>query len=172
MVRLAWQLPLAALVVVFIISLAWSSYHIFRQQDQEIVGLQKQLETLQKQLEIARSQASPQITSLMMQQFFKDQDIPLGQFGLVNEFLSDKTFEKCRIHGPAVIYLENGNTITGCALNGTTEANFIITSNERLGGILGLRNCSFLNCEFINISFIGNAKLIGVIKAGFSFSRE
>lgn len=160
--KLAWQIPLGLLAVVFIISLFISSYHMNQQKIKEITEINQQLE-------IARKQAYPPVTALMMESYFKDKDIPLGDFGLVNSNLQDKTFEKCRIHGTVVIHLENGNTISLCKFSGNLDSNFIVTTNKSVSGVLNLNGCTFIQCDFQNVSFIGDQKAIDSIKTGFNF---
>lgn len=99
---LAWQIPLGLLITVFVISLAVSSYNLYKEGQNTITDLNQQLD-------VARRQAYPHVATLMMTPYFKDLDIPLGDFGLVNQLLEDKTFDHCRIHGPVVAYLIKGN---------------------------------------------------------------
>jgi hypothetical protein len=163
MVKIAWQLPLGILIITFLISLAVSSYHLYQEQTKRIFDLNQQLDN-------ARKQAYPPITALMMEPYFKDKDIPLGDFGLVNTELTGKTFENCRIHGIVVLVVGGGTTITGCHLSGNMDASFIITTNEQISGVLKIIKCTFIHCSFKNVSFIGNVEMIKKIKAGFTSS--
>ncbi len=157
---LAWQIPLGLLVVVFLISLGVSSYNLYNKQHKEMVELEQQLD-------IARKMAYPPITTLMMTPYFKDLDIPLGEFGLVSEILVDKTFDHCRIHGPVVLHID-GITMTLCIFKGDAESTLITTTNKRVDGVLGVRNCTFVNCVFDKVSFIGPQDQIDRIRLGFN----
>lgn len=158
--KLAWQIPFGLLIAVFFISLAVSSYKLYEEQ-------QNTISDLKQQLQVAQKQAYPPITTLMMEPYFKDKDIPLGEFGLINPLLANKTFENCRIHGIVVMYISN-TTITHCDFYGD-DANFIVTSNQKIGGVLNVKRCTFINCTFKNVSFIGSADEILKIKSGFKF---
>jgi hypothetical protein len=157
--KLAWQLPLGLLIVTLIISLAVSSYNMYKEQQIKIAELEIQLET-------TRKQSYPPITVLLMEQYFKDKDIPLGEFGLVNSLLVNKTFVNCRLHGNIVIFLRKNNTLTNCTFRGDAESIFIITTNKMVGGVLATDNCTFIGCEFYNVSFIGNAEAMEKLRTG------
>ena len=159
--KLAWQLPFGLLVVVFVFSLATSSFRLYEEKIDEI-------STLNQELEAARKMAYPPLTTLMMSPCFKDLDIPLGEFGLVNQLLADKTFDNCRIHGPIVLYVITGS-ILSCIFNGDRESMFIVTSNQRVDGVLGIQDCTFVNCTFDKVSFIGPQDQIDQLKQGFTF---
>lgn len=152
MEKLAWQLPLGLLLSVFLISLIVSSYNLYNQKTQEI-------DDLTQKLSDARKLSYPPISTLMMSPYFKNLDIPLGEFGLVNARLVDRTFENCRIHGPIVVFAQN-TTATSCSFSGNEETTFIVTTNRSVGGVLAVIRCNFINCEFINVSFIGDQKNI------------
>lgn len=160
---LAWQIPLGLLVAVFLISMAWSSYSLYRAQ-----GLT--ISDLTSQLEIARKQAYPPVTTLMMAPYFKELDIPLGQYGLVNKVMEDKVFDHCRIKGPAVISLTNSQ-VTGCSFDGDLATTFIITTNKTAIGILGVVRCKFIDCTFENVSIIGSQETVEKMRPGFKGSK-
>lgn len=106
----------------------------------------------------------------MMTPYFKDLDIPLGEFGLANNTLADKTFDHCRIHGTVVMYIGNNTTITLCSFDGNPVSSFIVTTNQYVSGVLGITGCTFINCTFDNVSFIGNQDAINKIKQGFNLT--
>lgn len=159
--KLAWQIPLGLLITVLLVSLAVSSYNLYKEQQDTIADLNQQLD-------VAHKQAYPPVATLMMSPYFKDLDIPLGDFGLVRQLLADKTFDHCRIHGPVVIYLIKSVTITSCEFGGDPEAIFIVTANQRVEGVLGVQDCTFVNCTFDKVSFIGPQDQIEKIRAGFN----
>lgn len=158
---LAWQIPLGLLITVFLISLAVSSYNLYKEGQNTITDLNQQLD-------VARKQAYPPIATLMMTPYFKDLDIPLGDFGLVNQLLADKMFDHCRIHGPVVVHLMKSGTMISCIFSGDIESTFIVATNQRVDGVLGVQNCTFVNCTFDKVSFIGPQDQIDKIKAGFN----
>lgn len=158
--KLAWQLPLGFLFATFIISLAVSSYSLYK-------GKQSEIDNLKIDLETARKQAYPSISTIMMQEHFKDKDIPLGEFGIANSELHNKTFINCRIYGAIVMYLRKNNVVNYCSLWGDIDSSFIITTNEKISGVLAIDDCTFINCTFYNISFIGNKNQIERLKEKF-----
>ena len=159
--NLVWQIPLGLLIAVFLISLAVSSYNLHKKQKDTITDLNQQLD-------VARKQAYPPVATLMMSPYFKDLDIPLGDFGLVSQLLADKTFDHCRIHGPVVVHLVGGTTITSCSFDGDLESTFIVATNQRVVGVLGMQNCTLVNCTLDKVSFIGPQDQIDMLKAGFN----
>jgi len=161
MTDLIWQVSLVVLIAAFIISIIWTPFAIYREQKRIISDLNVKLD-------VARKQAYPPITTLFTSQYFKSLDIPLGELGLVNTTLSDKTFENCRIHGPIIIGISNSITLVSCEFDGDPDITFIVTSNERVLGVLEVINCTFINCKFIKIGFIGNEKGIAFLKGEFA----
>lgn len=81
---LVWQIPLILLGITFIGSMAFSSFMLYREKVQIISDLNAKISDLNTQLDTARKMAYPPITTLMMSPYFRDLDIPLGQFALVN----------------------------------------------------------------------------------------
>jgi hypothetical protein len=162
---LVWQIPLMLLGITFIGSLAWSSFMLYREKVQNISDLNAKINELDAQLDIARKMAYPPITTLMMSPYFKDLDIPLGQFALVNTELANKTFENCRIHGPIVLLVLQSN-ITHCSFDADIDSTFITTTNLTVSGVLKVSKCTFFNCNFIKVSVIGDINQISEIKRG------
>ena len=119
---------------------------------------------LEDDLRVARKQAYPPITTLMMQQHFKNKDIPLGELALVSSGLVNKTFEDCRIYGPVVIYPKEPFTLIYCNFNADSNSVFIATTNESVTGVLLVEGCKFIGCSFYNVSFIGSEEIISMLK--------
>lgn len=115
---------------------------------------------------LPRNKHTRPVATLMMSPYFEDLDIPLGDFGLVSQLLVDKTFDHCRIHGPVVIYLTHSNTVTACIFNGDPEAMLIVTTSQKVDGVLVVQNCTFVNCTFEKVSFIGTQDSIDEIRRG------
>lgn len=161
MEKLAWQLPVGLLLAVFVISLGVSSYNLYKEKSIEINDLKNELEN-------ARKQSYPPITTLLMGEYFKNKDIPLGEFSLVNHELINKTFDNCRIHGTVVIYLKKNIDLLNCDFAGDIESTFITTTNTSVMGTLALENCKFINCYFYNVSFIGSKNTIAKLKSMFT----
>jgi len=164
MENLVWQIPLGLLVGVFFISLIVSSYNIYKEQQNKIIDLNQQLE-------VARKQAYPPVATLMLSPYFKDLDIPLGEFGSTNSLLSGKTFDHCRLHGPIVVAILHDVKMTMSSFSGDSESIFIVTSNKRANGVLGIENCTFVDCYFEKVAFIGSQEQIDQIKKGFSAAK-
>ena len=156
---LVWQIPLILLVIVFAGSLLWSSFTLYREKVQTISDLNTQLDA-------ARKMAYPPVTTLMMTPYFKDLDIPLGDYGLVNRTMEDKVFDNCRIKGPTVIAIQDC-VITHCDFEGDINTLLIVTTNKSTLGVLGTNRCKFINCTFVNVGIIGNQETIDHIKKGF-----
>jgi hypothetical protein len=159
MSRLIWQIPLILLGIVFLGSLAWSSFMLYREQVQIISDLNTQLDA-------ARKMAYPPVTTLMMTPYFKNLDIPLGDYGLVNRTMEDKVFDHCRIKGPTVIAIRDC-VITSCHFEGNINTILIVTTNKNVRGVLGTSRCKFINCTFENVGIIGDKETIAHIKEGF-----
>lgn len=156
---IVWQIPLTLLGITFIGSLAWSSFTLYREKVQNISDLNTQLDA-------ARKMAYPPITTLMMTQYFKDLDIPLGDYGLANREMKDKVFDHCRIKGPTVIAIQDCQIIH-CGFEGNIDTTLIVTTNKSMFGVLGANRCKFINCIFENVGIIGNQETIDHIKQGF-----
>ncbi|MDP3879706.1 MAG: hypothetical protein Q8Q07_05305 [Dehalococcoidales bacterium] len=161
--KLVWQLPLSLLIAVLLISLVWSSYDMYKKQSEQI-------EDLMKQLEQARSQVYPSVASLMLSSYFRDVDVPLAEFGRISPILEGKTFENSRIHGPVVLLVGEGTTITSSSFTGDPEASFIVTTNKHVSGVLQTKRTTFINSRFDGVSFIGDQELIDRIKKGFDIN--
>ncbi len=162
--KLAWQIPLGLLISVFVISMGVSSYHLYQEQQTVIKSLNEQLDT-------ARKQAYPTVDTIMLNQYFKGVDIPLGSFGLINNTLKNKTFEDCRINGPVVVHVGDNTKILNNTWLGNPDFTFIITTNKALSGVVDLQGCTFIKCTFQQVSFIGPEEQIDMIKAGFGFAK-
>lgn len=156
---LVWQIPLILLASVLVGGLAWSSFMLYREKEQIISDLNMQLDT-------ARKMAYPPVTTLMMTPYFKDLDIPLGDYGLVNRTMEDKVFDHCRIKGPTVIAIQDC-VITHCDFEGDINTTLIVTANRSIHGVLGTNRCKFISCSFENVGIIGNQETIDRIKEGF-----
>jgi hypothetical protein len=164
---LVWQIPLILLGVAFVGSLAWSSFMLYREKVQIISNLNTKINDLNMQLDAARKMAYPPVTTLMMTQYFKDLDIPLGDYGLVNREMEDKVFDHCRIRGPTVIAVQDC-LIAHCEFEGDIDTTLIVTTNKSMFGVLGTNRCKFINCIFENVGIIANQETIDRIKQGFS----
>ena len=163
---LVWQIPLILLGITFIGSLAWSSFMLYREKVQIISDLSTRINDLTVQLDTARKMAYPPVTTLMMTQYFKALDIPLGDYGLVNRKMEDKVFDHCRIKGPTVIAIQDC-LLTHCTFEGDIDTTLIVTTNKSMFGVLGASRCKFINCIFENVGIIGNQEIIDHIKQGF-----
>jgi hypothetical protein len=162
MKSLLWIIPLTILGVILIASFFWASYSLYHEQQQELRNTQEKLRQAEKL-------AFPTVEELMMQRYFNGVSIPLSSLGLglTDLKLTDKTFEKCHIKGPAVLYVGNRTTIMGNTLNGDAESCFIVTTNTRVWGVINLENVTFIGCDFTNVSFVGTIDQITKLKNGF-----
>jgi hypothetical protein len=166
--NLLWMIPLGIFLVLLVIRLAIAPFNIYQKQQMDLRSIEKKLQETEKNLEDARKQISLSITEIIASLYIKNRDIPLASLGMINPIIHDKVFDHCRIIGPAVIAAPHDGEIGFCTFQGDINSVFITTTNERITGIIVLKNCKFLSCDFRNVSFIGPADQIARLKAGFN----
>jgi hypothetical protein len=172
MKNLIWMIPLGAFLILLIIRLIIAPFDIYQKQQMDIKNIndklkhkENKLEETEKNLEDARKQIPPSITEIMTSQYIKDRDIFLASLGMIDPIIHDKVFDHCRIIGPVVMAAQDNTQMSHCRFEGDINSFFIATTNERIIGIMILKNCKFLYCDFKNISFIGSVEQIAKIKA-------
>lgn len=94
------------------------------------------------------------LTSLIL----KDMDIRISDLARENFVIHNRTFDNCRIYGPAVIYPMNCLIKEAHFTDFGTDSNavFIITTNKAITGIITLDTCVIKNCTFYAIGLIGS----------------
>jgi hypothetical protein len=71
----------------------------------------------------------------------------------------DKVFDRCNIHGPAVLFAMEGCSFVNCSFvteDSDVESLILDGSGAGFNGVLALINCTFRNCNFDDISFVCN----------------
>lgn len=95
----------------------------------------------------------------------RNMDIRISDLVREDFTIRNKTFENCRIYGPAIITLTSGNVIShNKFMEVDIEGTFIVTTNNAILNAIALEGCIITNCTLHKISFIGNSEQIGLIK--------
>jgi hypothetical protein len=81
--------------------------------------------------------------------------------------ISNRNFQDCDFHGPAVFAVISGVNLSGPHINGDLEAVLweIPPSRTQIIGAFGLRNCDILGCSFTNIGFAGAPEMVRDFRA-------
>ncbi|WP_439470663.1 hypothetical protein [Brevundimonas sp.] len=84
--------------------------------------------------------------------------------------IEGKTFTDCLIEGPGVIAVMNGTTFDSCAMGTTTDTrNLLFTPmGEKMAGVIGMSNCTFVRCRFAQVGYTGSPELLEQLQAGVS----
>jgi hypothetical protein len=83
--------------------------------------------------------------------------------------IRDKEFADCDIHGPAVLFLDEGTVMNACQLDGPFDAVVLELSpgRTRLMGVVHVQRTSFIGCRFHNVGIAAMPAQISIIKSGF-----
>lgn len=82
--------------------------------------------------------------------------------------IEGKTFTDCLIEGPAVIAVMNNTTFDSCAMGTTTDTRNLLyrPMGQKLAGVVGMSNCTFVRCRFAQVGFTGSDGLLEQLQAG------
>lgn len=82
--------------------------------------------------------------------------------------IDGKTFTDCVIEGPAVLAVMNGTSFDGCAMGATTDMKTLLFKpmGTKMGGVVGMSNCTFVRCRFVQVGFTGSDELLAEFEAG------
>jgi len=82
--------------------------------------------------------------------------------------IEGKTFTDCLIEGPAVIAVMNDTTFDSCAMGTTTDTRNLLYKpmGQKLAGVVGMSNCTFVRCRFAQVGFTGSDGLLEQLQAG------
>ena len=79
-----------------------------------------------------------------------------------------KTFTDCVIEGPAVMAVMAGTLFDGCAMGTTTDTNNLLYKpmGQKLAGVVGMADCTFVRCRFVQVGFTGSDDLLNDLRTG------
>lgn len=82
--------------------------------------------------------------------------------------IEGKTFTDCLIEGPAVVAVMNNTTFASCAMGTTTDTRNLLyrPMGQKLAGVVGMSNCTFVRCRFAQVGFTGSDGLLEQLQAG------
>ena len=82
--------------------------------------------------------------------------------------IEGKTFTDCLIEGPAVIAVMNDTTFDSCAMGTTTDTRNLLYKpmGQKLAGVVGMSNCTFVRCRFAQVGFTGSDGLLEQLQVG------
>ena len=82
--------------------------------------------------------------------------------------IEGKTFTDCLIEGPAVVAVMNNTTFDSCAMGTTTDTRNLLyrPMGQKLAGVVGMSNCTFVRCRFAQVGFTGSDGLLEQLQAG------
>ena len=102
MTNLVWQIPLGLLVLLTAARLTIAPFKIYKDQKTTIADLEGKLEQQRKSFAMPEQLVGPTLNNL---------DIKVGDLTRADDFIRSKVFNKCHIHGPAVLLPQGGNTL-------------------------------------------------------------
>jgi hypothetical protein len=105
--------------------------------------------------------------------YFRGQDVAL--MDLMEEgSISNRTFEDCRLTGPAILVLAGVGLLHQCRFEGDAIAVFWEIAPERTAvtGAILTNNCTFRRCTFSRVGLAGTTEQIKRFAAGFLNSGE
>ena len=84
--------------------------------------------------------------------------------------IEGKTFTDCVIEGPAVMAVMTGTTFTDCAMGSSNDVRTLLLRpvGEKMAGVIGMSNCSFVRCRFVQVGFTGSEELIEALRTGIA----
>lgn len=84
--------------------------------------------------------------------------------------IEGKTFTDCVIEGPAVMAVMTGTTFTDCAMGSSNDVRTLLLRpvGEKMAGVIGMSNCSFVRCRFAQVGFTGSEELIEALRTGIA----
>ena len=77
--------------------------------------------------------------------------------------IEGKTFTDCVIEGPAVMAVMNGTVFDSCAMGTTSDMRTLLyrpLSQDKMAGLVGVKNCRFVRCRFVQVGFTGSDALL------------
>ncbi|MBF0665862.1 MAG: hypothetical protein IR159_10045 [Brevundimonas sp.] len=77
--------------------------------------------------------------------------------------IDGKTFTDCVIEGPAVMAVMNGTVFDSCAMGATSDMRTLLyrpLSQDKMAGLVGVKNCRFVRCRFVQVGFTGSDALL------------
>lgn len=80
--------------------------------------------------------------------------------------ISDRTFEDCEIHGPAVLFPDGATQYLWCGFDAPPDTLVIRANQQRVLGVIRVLDCTFRKCRFYNVGFIGNEDLLRKMQEG------
>lgn len=131
------KLAITAVIILLFVSLVLSASHLYQNK-------QVKLATPDELLSSSLNGLTIRLTDLARE----------------SDLITNKTFENCRIYGPAVMGANDTDIFYNCEFYGNKNEMLITTINYSAIGVVGCNNCVFRNCQFYRISFIGNADYI------------
>ena len=71
--------------------------------------------------------------------------------------IQGRTFEGCRIFGPAVLFLSGKGIVYDCGFEGAPEQVFweLAPEQKQIVGAVRVEDCTFRGCDFFAIGFVG-----------------
>jgi len=165
MSELAWQIPLGIFSALAAFRLLLSPYWMYKEAQQKIKDLEVKFvqATSEKEKLQSKSFATPdELTASHL----RGLTIRIADLTRESTTIRGKVFEKCYIYGPAIIMIPN-TIINGCSFDGSEEDTLIVTTNERVMGVIILNGCTLRECHLLRIGLIGNSEQIQKAKQGF-----
>lgn len=82
--------------------------------------------------------------------------------------IEGKTFTDCVIEGPAVMAVMHATAFENCAMGTTTDVRTLLFRpvGEKMAGVVGVSNCTFVRCRFVQIGFTGTDELLKELETG------
>ncbi len=80
-----------------------------------------------------------------------------------------RTFDRCRLFGPAVIAMTGAGIVDGGIFDGDLDSTFIsVPDGTRVIGVVVLDGCVLRNCRFHQVGIMGPAEQVAIWKKGFA----
>jgi hypothetical protein len=113
------------------------------------------------------SQAKVISGSELSRAYLQGVDVRITDLTRESDLIQNRTFENCRIFGPAVLSLQGTSSTYNCtteAPEGISSALFEVDPSRKwMVGPIGVLNCTFIRCTFTGIGFVGKKELIDKI---------
>lgn len=76
--------------------------------------------------------------------------------------IKGKTFTDCLIEGPAVMAVMGDTQFQDCAMGITSDMKTLLYRplGDKLAGVVGFEDCSFVRCKFLQVGFTGSEALL------------
>jgi len=95
--------------------------------------------------------------------------IRLADLAVINDVISDVTFENCVIEGPAVVALLGNTTMSDSGLDGDTESVLWVIPDARqyVIGAIALVDCTIVGCSLRRIGLAIPESQVERVSRGF-----